>query len=359
VTTYKGQLFYKPDTAGPMSITDQAQMAISHQRWWQAFYGSGLQHVKTDFTIEDGTTVDTVTDDCGIDALDGIACPNTTATTWNILSNWLLDDGLKPIYLRFIIGQWNASSTSTNSNFYNKFCGYWYIGEDLNGNGDVDYGLRSTVYSVWGDSGGLGGGSLGSGGQTQYYQSSLSDGTLHVSQTDIEQAPNSNPARHFFLERSRDEAGNIDEKGIIAGLMGSQYTTYGGTQQPYGYNLTVAYEFDQQKRSIWYNDNSRRWCALSHFPLTNDVDGYSGTYDNNIVPMSTMVARWGNKWWPSRAFVIVPRNYVAPHQEVFIGINGSPRKYSALLLGNNGSYVSTAAPYMNYGNGEQTLALWE
>jgi hypothetical protein len=139
--------------------------------------------------------------------------------------------------------------------------------------------------------------------------------------------------------------------------MGPCNASYGSAQSAGGYTFTVSYEFDGPTAKVWYNNSSRTFTALQHFPLTND--GYSGTYDNNIVPMSTMVARWGNKWWPSRAFVIVPRNYVAPMQDVFISINGAPRKYNALLMGNNGSYASTTAPYLNYGSGEQTLALWE
>ena len=360
MTIYKGEQFYKPDTNYAMSDAEIQQLAVSNQRMWQAFYGSGLQHVKTDYTAgADGLTTNTVTDDCGIDALDDISGVSTLNTVWNIQSNWLLDDGLKPIYLRFMLGQYQAKNTSNSASYYNRFCGYWYIGEELDTNSNVIYGQAATLYNVWGDSGGLGG-TDGYGAQSgQYFLSSYSDGVLHVSQSVADQAPNSYPARHFFLERSRDEAGNIDEKGVVAGLMGSQNAGYGGRQTSYGYNFSVTYEFDQQKRGTWYDENSRRSHALQHFPLTNDVNGYSGTYDNNIVPMSTMVARWGNKWWPSRAFVIVPRNYVAPHQEVFISVNGSPRKYSALLLGNSGNYAATTAPYMNYGNGEQTLALWE
>jgi len=361
VTTYKGKLFYKPDTAGAMSSAEQQQLVISHQRYWQAFYGSGLQHVRTDYTSgEDGKTVLTVTDDCGIDALDDITAQNTISVIWNITSTWTLDDGLKPIYLRFNIGQYWVSGISSQSSYYNKFCGYWYIGEDLDPDtGNVDYGSRSTLYNVWSDSGGLGGGG-GYGAQSgQYFLSSYSDGTLHIAQSTIDQAPNTYPARHFWLERSRDEAGNIDEKGVVAGLMGPQNSAYGSSQRSDGYNFSVSYEFDGQKRNTWYTENSRRSCALVHFPLTNDVNGYAAAYDNNIVPMSTMVARWGNKWWPSRAFVIVPKGYVAPMGEVFVGINGSPRKYSALLMGNNGNYNQLTAPYMNYGYAEQTLALWE
>ena len=360
MTTYRGPNFRKPHTGDIMSDYDRDTAAVAQQRFWQAFYGSGLKHIKTSYTADTAASpaVETVTDDCGIDALEGLQCTNlSNSTIWNFDSHWMLDDGLKPMYLRFRSGQWYFQSSSTKSTYWNKFCTYWYIGEEIDVDGNVVYGNESTVYQVASDSGGGFDGSYQADGH--FWQSSYSDGTLHVSLGKSSLVPDSYAGRHFFMERSRDEAGNIDEKGVVAGLSGSQAAaTYGGSQTTAGYTFTAAREFGTRSQK-WDSESYRRRCGLQHFPLTNDPYGNVATYENNVIPMSTMVARWGDKWWPSRAFVVVPKGYVHHQQDVLINVNGSPRKYASLCLNLGGSWGEIGAPHYNYGIGEQTLALWE
>ena len=360
MTTYRGPNYKKADLVGQMFESDCDLYGDMQFRFWQAFYGCGLKHIKTSYTADfnNSSVVETVTGDCGIDALEGKikGIGGTSSAVWNMDSNWMLDDGLKPIYLRFLTGQYYFAQTSTNSSYWLKATSYWYIGEELDVNDTVAYGNTSTVYKVSSDYGtGLDGPYATDG---NFWQSSLSDGTLHVSAAKSDLAPDTYPGRHFFMERSRDEAGNIDEKGVIAGFSGAQNGAYLGNQTTTGWTYTVAREFGKRTQT-WDNDSTRRRCGLQHFPLTNDINGNVATYDNNVIPMSTMVARWGEKWWPSRAFVIVPKGYVHHQQEVLINVNGSPLTYASLCLNIGGAWSVNTGPHYNVNNGEQTLALWE
>ena len=366
MTTWTGKPFNSIDNQGIWQWSDFEAADNMISEIWKAMLGCGLTHVSTTYY--------------GID-YDDIPDPYSTASNWPDLSdnfvtvtgptvgmeladefrNYLtlssgqiytfrtvfkFNDGLKEVYISFDFFNRYTGQTSTNSQYTGK-CGWrWGIRENEEYVEGRDPGQNAT-YEHFDDLYARPG---------YYWNACFTDGTFVLSGSCVNE-PNLMCYPLVVVERSRDENGQIDEKGVSWWYSGNVNDTTGALEQQYQRQIefgTAGLETRQYPYTGWIDGGGTRADGLKRHIGLPPPDGVSG----GALPLSTQVIAYQGKWWPQRALMYVPWGIINNNQPMKIIIDNQEHTYfssglNSTMLKNNSQFQHGTNKY------ENVVHIWE
>ena len=271
---------------------------------------------------------------------------NTSTLYYPFQTVFKFNDGLKEVYISCEFFNRYTASTSTSSSYYTKTGWRWGIRENEDYVEGRDPG-KITSYEHF---------DYTTAHAGYYWNACFTDGTFVLSGSNVGD-PQNMCYPMVVVERSRDENGQIDEKGVSWWLSTNSNSTTGTSEHLYQRKIEFS-NTGAETRSYPYTGWSDGGGSVAnglkrHIGLP-PPDGVSG----GALPISTQVVAYQGKWWPQRALMYVPWGIIANNMPMKIVINNQERTYfssglNCTMLKNNFGYQHGANQY------ENVVHIWE